>query len=172
MRAIVVYESHWGNTAAVARAIAAGIGSEAQALSTADATAEVVASAELVVAGAPLMALRLPTEQIVDGIVAKTDDPPVDRGHPTMRTWLAGLPRGRGACAAFETKLRWSPGGATAAIEHGLSAAGYRRIAPGHKFLVEGRTGPLRDGELERARAWGTELGAIVRERAETAVPA
>ena len=46
MKAIVVYESHWGNTAAVARAIAAGIGPEAQALSTAEATAEVLATAE------------------------------------------------------------------------------------------------------------------------------
>ena len=33
MKAIVVYESHWGNTAAVTRAIAEGIGPEAQAMS-------------------------------------------------------------------------------------------------------------------------------------------
>ena len=89
-----------------------------------------------------------------------------------MRTWLAGLPGGRGAGAAFETKLRWSPGGATAAIEHGLGAAGYRRISPGRKFLVEGRTGPLRDGELEKARAWGVELGAKVADVPEIGVPA
>ncbi len=35
MKAIVVYESLWGNTAAIARAIAEGIGSGARALSTA-----------------------------------------------------------------------------------------------------------------------------------------
>ena len=35
MKAIVVYESMWGNTAAIARAIAEGIGPEARALSTA-----------------------------------------------------------------------------------------------------------------------------------------
>jgi flavodoxin len=35
MKAIVVYESLWGNTAAIARAIAEGIGLEARALSTA-----------------------------------------------------------------------------------------------------------------------------------------
>ena len=34
MKAIVVYESLWGNTAAIARAIAEGIGPEARALST------------------------------------------------------------------------------------------------------------------------------------------
>ena len=60
MRAIVVYESHWGNTAAVARAIAEGIGAEARVLSTAEATAAVLAEAELIVAGAPLIGFRLP----------------------------------------------------------------------------------------------------------------
>ena len=30
LKAIVVYESHWGNTAAIARAIAVGVGIEAQ----------------------------------------------------------------------------------------------------------------------------------------------
>ena len=39
MKAIVVYESYWGNTASVARAIAEGIGAGAQALTTTDATA-------------------------------------------------------------------------------------------------------------------------------------
>ena len=39
MKAVVVYESLWGNTAAVARAIAAGIGPDARALSTSEATA-------------------------------------------------------------------------------------------------------------------------------------
>jgi hypothetical protein len=88
-----------------------------------------------------------------------------------MRSWLAGLPRGRGACAAFETKIRWSPGSATSAIEHGLGAAGFQRIVPGRKFVVEGRNGPLRDGELEKARAWGAELGANVRDHAEIGIP-
>ena len=51
MKAIVVYESHWGNTAAIARAIAEGLGPEARALSTAEATGEAVAGADLIVRG-------------------------------------------------------------------------------------------------------------------------
>ena len=47
MKAIVVYESHWGNTAAIARAIAEGLGPEARALTTAEATGEAVAGADL-----------------------------------------------------------------------------------------------------------------------------
>ena len=52
MKAIVVYESLWGNTAAIARAIAEGIGPQAQALPTDQATSAVIADADLIVAGA------------------------------------------------------------------------------------------------------------------------
>ena len=53
MKAIVVYESLWGNTAAIARAIAEGIGPEARALSTAEATGPAIADVDLLVAGSP-----------------------------------------------------------------------------------------------------------------------
>lgn len=69
MKVIVIYESHWGNTAAIARAIAEGIGPEAQAMSTAEATAEVVAGADLIVAGSPLLGFTLPTEGMLKNIV-------------------------------------------------------------------------------------------------------
>jgi flavodoxin len=54
MKAIIVYESLWGNTAAVAHAIAGGIGPSARAMSTAEATPEVIAGADLLIAGAPV----------------------------------------------------------------------------------------------------------------------
>jgi flavodoxin len=170
MKAIVVYESHWGNTEAVARAIAAGLGPGATALTTDQATVAMLSEPDLVVAGAPLMALRLPNEKVVAGIKTADDEPDPDVSHPTMRTWLASIPAGRGAFAAFETKLHWSPGGATGTIENGLRTAGYRKISQAHKFQVESKTGPLREGELDRARQWGGELAARVRaELGETA---
>ena len=45
MKTVVVYESLWGNTARIARAVAEGIGPEARALSTAEATHAAVAGA-------------------------------------------------------------------------------------------------------------------------------
>jgi hypothetical protein len=159
MKAIIVYESLWGNTAAIARAIAEGIGPEAQAMSTAEATAEAIAGADLIVAGAPVHAFSLPTEQSrrnAGGNTGKTPAP--DLSHPSMRAWLAALPAGKGDCAAFETAFRWSPSGATNAIVRGLQRAGYRPMAKSRRFLVTGGSGPLRDGEVEKARAWGAEL--------------
>ena len=160
MKAIVVFESLWGNTAAVARAIAAGIGPNARALSTAEAVPAVVAAADLIVAGAPLFAFRLPTDDIRATIRKKANSfaAPPDLSHPALRIWLETLPTGRGRGAAFETRMWFSPGGATGSILKGLKQAGYAPLARGKRFGVAGMTGPLKRGELERARAWGERL--------------
>jgi hypothetical protein len=160
VKAIVVYESLWGNTASIARAIAEGIGPEAQALSTAEATGAVSADADLIVAGAPVLAFSLPTEQMRENIRknpsrARTNP---DFSHPSMRSWLEALPKGQGRAAAFETRLWWSPGGSTTGITRGLEGAGYRPVAKAQRFIVKGTYGPLRKGEVERARQWGAEL--------------
>jgi flavodoxin len=164
MKAIVVYESLWGNTAAIARAIADGIGPGTQAVTTDAAPVENVAAADLIVAGAPVLAFSLPTDAMRDS-VAKTEaaaPTPPDLAHPSMRSWLDSLPAGSGRCAAFETRIWWSPRGATGDIEKRLEHAGYRVVAKAHKFVVEDKYGPLREGELERAREWGAELARAV----------
>jgi hypothetical protein len=167
MKAVVVYESHWGNTAEVARAIASGLGPDTPVLATDEATGSVLANADLIVAGAPVIAFRLATDSMRESIAEDVHDAPSkpDLTHPSMRSWLDGIPVGEGLAAAFETRIHWSPGGATAAIERGLGAAGYRRVAKGRKFFVTGRYGPLRDGELEAARDWGVELAQALRAR-------
>jgi hypothetical protein len=161
MKVVVVYESLWGNTAAIARAIAEGLGQGALALSTAEASGKTIAGADLLVAGAPVLGFRLPDENMRENIRLNPGKAPApaDLSHPSMRSWLAGLPKGNGRSAAFETRLWWSPGGATAAILRGLQAAGYLPLAPARRFIVTGAYGPLRGGEVERARQWGVELG-------------
>lgn len=160
MKAVVVFESLWGNTAAVARAIAEGLGPEARALSTAEATGEVIAEAELVVAGAPILGFSLPTDAMRENIRTDPGKAPTspDLSHPSMRAWLAGLKPGNKLTAAFETRLWWSPGSAAKAILRELEQAGYRPVAKPQRFIVTGGYGPLREGELERARRWGMEL--------------
>lgn len=160
MKAIVVYESHWGNTAAVARAIAEGIGPEAQALSTAEANAAAIAGAGLIVAGAPLLGFSLPTESMVRSLTANQakDPTPPDTSHPPMRSWLDVLPSGSGRAAAFETRIWWSPGSAAKTILARLGQKGYQPAAAPQRFIVNGKYGPLKEGELARARSWGAEL--------------
>lgn len=165
MKAIVAYESLWGNTAAIARAIAKGIGPDAQALTTAQATPEMLAGADLIVAGSPLFAFRLPTDDIRETIRKKASmfAAPPDLSHPALRAWLQTVPAGRGRSAAFETRMWFSPGGATGAILRGLKEAGYAPLARGKRFRVAGMTGPLKSGEIDRARAWGAWLARAER---------
>jgi hypothetical protein len=163
VQALVVYESFWGNTAAIARAIADGIGG-ARLLTTDEATSDLVAGADLIVAGAPVLGFRLPTEQMRSSLPRtelRAPTPP-DVSHPSMRAWLETLPHGHGVAAAFETRISWSPGGSVKSIEQGLAAAGFATLAPAGKFVVKGRYGPLREGELQRARRWGAELASLV----------
>lgn len=165
MKAIVVYESLWGNTAAIARAIAEGIGPDARALATDQATGAVVAEADLIVAGAPVHAFMLPTEGMRNNLgahEAKAPTPP-DLSHPSMRSWLSKMPKGTGRSAAFDTRMRWSPGGATSAITRRLKRAGFSPVARSKRFIVKGIYGPLREGELDRARAWGAELARAMK---------
>ena len=124
MDAVIVYESLWGNTAAVARAVAEGFGPGARALTTDEATPAVVADADVLVVGAPVIAFGLASDKTREGIghPDKHADNPPDVAHPSVKSWLASLPAGRGFAAAFETRLWWSPRGATGTIEHGLRA--------------------------------------------------
>jgi hypothetical protein len=173
MKAIVVYESYWGNTASVAQAIAEGLGEGARAMSTAEATGKALAGVDLVVAGSPIIAFSLPSEKTRNDMVAKPDKKapsPPDLSHPSMRTWLVALPQsgasGGGAAAraaAFETGFKLSPGGSAGKILRMLGEKGYLPVAKKQRFLVKASYGPMKDGELDRAKAWGAELAKAVK---------
>jgi hypothetical protein len=160
MKAVVVYESHFGNTAAVARAIAEGIGPDARVLNTDEATPEAIGDADLIVAGAPVIAFGLSRDGMKAQIAAAAENAPTpaDVSHPLLRTWLDRLPAGPRMGAAFETRIWWSPRGATGTIESRMKRIGYRIAGKAERFIVAGGYGPLRDGEVDRAHAWGAKL--------------
>lgn len=168
MKVIVVYESLWGSTAAVARAIAEGFGPEARALSTADASSEAIAGADLIIAGAPVHSLNLPSDQTREwarmGHMGPGGAAP-DLSHPMLRTWLEQLPKGNGCAAAFDTRVKsWYGWGAASKILARLGRAGYAPLMDPRGFYVTGHpilprtNGVLCDGEAERARRWGADL--------------
>lgn len=170
MNAVVVYESHWGNTKAVAHAIAEGIGSGTRVLSTAKAAAGAIEDVELLVVGAPVIGFRLSTEKALENMRAtrKEESEPPDVSHPPVRSWLESLARGTAAVAAFDTRIRGPFGSAAPAILRTLEHSGYHPVAPPMSFTVRGSKGPLREGELERAREWGTRLANAVQRSAAT----
>ena len=164
MKAVVVYESLWGNTAAVARAVAEGIGEGAVALPTKEAGADVVAGADLIVAGGPVFAFHLSSERSRHDIAEHPEPgaPEPDLTGPSIREWMEGLPAGSAAFASFDTEVRGPFGKGAPTIAKELEAKGYRRVAKPEGFIVQGKYGPLKDGELDRARRWGASLRAAL----------
>jgi flavodoxin len=163
MGTLVIYDSLHGNTERVARAIAAAAGPAREVtvrpvggVATSD-----LAEASLLIVGAPTHRFR---------------------PSPPLAAFLADLgPTAlRGArVAAFDTRfdpktvdhgvlrffMRLAGRNAFAAthIAKALVRAGGTLAAPPEGFIVTGMEGPLREGELERATAWGERVAAPAR---------
>jgi Flavodoxin domain len=165
MNAVVVYESLYGNTHEIAKAVADGLrsGGEATVLSVADASGERLAGAELVVVGGPThvhgMASRLSRKGAADDARKKGHELPDIEG-PALRDWFDGLPKADGTPAAtFDTRIdkpRFVTGSAAKGIARRLRS--HRYSVGEESFLVSDSEGPLIDGELDRAREWGRSL--------------
>jgi hypothetical protein len=157
MKAVVLYESLFGNTAAVARAIAEGLGpiGEVAVVRFAEVSAGVAEEADLLVLGGPTHAWGMSRPRT-------RENPKAQSYAIGAREWLEGLRRTDGAKAAvFDTRFdrpRWLTGSAARRIARRLKASGYRLVLPPESFFVDHTEGPLRAGEEDRARAWGAEL--------------
>jgi hypothetical protein len=170
MRALVVYESMFGNTQAVARAVAAGLASadgmdDVGLVEVGTAPAQVGDDVDLVVVGAPTHAFSLSRPSTRKDAVAKSGEPLVSTGLG-LREWLAGLDRSDRhlQAAAFDTKVDRPrlPGSAARAAARRLRRLGMALVVRPATFRVDGMTGPLLDGEVDRAWGWGGDLGARV----------
>lgn len=167
MRALVVYESMYGNTRRVAEAIAEGLGRSMEVV-VREAEHAAGVAADLVVVGAPTHGFTMPTDDSRRSAELQTEDPASglaldeDAESPGVREWIEALPEGRQAFAAFDTRLniaRLLTGAASGRIAKRLDRKGWREAMPPESFLVD-RENRLVDGEEERARAWGEELAA------------
>jgi hypothetical protein len=166
MRAVVVHESLFGNTMRVARAIAGGLepGWQVETVRTADVSGEQLGGADLLILGAPTHAHGLSRPATRESAIRSGAPPDAARARG-MRELLAGLPSGRGRpAAAFDTRLGWPiwlSGAASRRIATALKGAGYTLVVPPESFVVNAAAGPPRDGELERAAAWGARIAHL-----------
>jgi len=166
MHTIVVYESMYGNTRAIAEAIAEGLG-DATVASPAELPAD-AAQADLLIVGGPTHAHTMASARSRRAAVESARGAAVAPGAadgPALRDWLAELAgEDRAYAAAFDTRINkpeWLTGAASHGIAKRLRRHGYT-ILDTSSFLVSANEGPLVDGELERARRWGAELAAAL----------
>ncbi len=170
MRALVVYESMYGNTHVVAGNIADGLRAthDVTLVPVADATRELVAAADLLVVGGPThmhgMSNPASRRMAAEAAAKKESELSMDpgAGGPGLRDWLDGLGEAHVFAAAFDTRINGVPaftGRASRAIARLLRRHGYRLVTAPESFLI-GKHTTLVDGEPSRARSWGTALGA------------
>ena len=173
MRALVIYESMYGNTHAVAVSVAAGLSArhDVTLVPVTRATPELAAAADLLAVGGPThmhgMSTAASRRKAADTARKQhsglTMDPDAD--GPGVRGWLEGVGSlgGQNTLAvAFDTRLGGVPlltGRASRGISRLLARHGCRLLAAPESFLVS-KQNTLVDGEAARARAWGAMIGA------------
>lgn len=166
MRALVIYESMFGNTRAVASAIARGLATRSvvDLYEVGEAPDEVDPGVDLVVVGGPTHAFSMSRPNTRQSAAEQSDGPLVSTGRG-LREWIetAGPSlRGR-AIATFDTKVAkaYLPGSAARSAHKRLTRLRCRPVAPAENFIVMGTPGPLADGELDRATRWGEHLTSL-----------
>jgi hypothetical protein len=163
MTTLIVYESMYGNTRAIAAAVAEALtnaGHDVNVVPVNDAPAE--PDADLLIVGGPTHMHGLTTSLSRKMAVKAGEEDgehvePRAAEGPGLREWLRALPHRDGARAvAFDTR-----GDAKAALT-GSAARGIARrlrrrdydVVASESFLVDDAEGPLGDGELDRAKTW------------------
>lgn len=171
-RALVIYESMFGNTQAVAAAVADGLRSAApldvEVVEVGEAPTTLI-GVDLLVVGAPTHAFSLSRPGTRADAASKAQGPVVSAGIG-VREWLEALEAGPVApvAATFDTRIK-KPLLAGSAAKAARRLLARRRIRPvdTQSFWVTDLRGPLRDGELDRARRWGVGLaGALAHQAA------
>lgn len=152
MRAYIIYDTVYGNTEQIAKAIGAGLSGDVNVVRVGDAKASEVQRVDLLIVGSP-----------VHG----------GRATPAIDVFLQQFPphslEGK-QVAAFDTRFEAEEQGvglrllmsviryAAECIAKDLAKKGGRLVAEPAGFIVENKEGPLKQGELERATQWARAI--------------
>lgn len=173
MRALVVYESMYGNTHLIADAIADGLRHTADVIvvSVHETDADLLEEADLLVVGGPTHVHGMSRASTRDAAVVAADKPEngltvdSEATGPGVREWLASLGKLEMPAAAFDTRVDAPAaitGRASKGIARELRQRGCSLIAEPESFLVTKQT-HLEPDEEAHARRWGATLAAFVR---------
>jgi flavodoxin len=147
MKALVIYDSQYGNTEKIAKAIGKGFTGDVKVMKVGDVKPEDIAWAKTVIIGSPTQAGRQTAAIKTFGEGLKADSFTGKR------------------LAAFDTRVKGFAkifGFAAPKIEAGLKDKGGNFTAQPQGFIVKGKEGPLAEGEEDRATTWAKAIAAGV----------
>ncbi len=176
MRAVIIYESMFGNTHAIADAIGEGIGQGLEpvdnvvVIPVVEAGREQLGDADLLVVGGPTHFHGMSRTGTRKGAVATARNPKNDlvldhdAQGPGVRDWLRSLGHGHTKFATFDTRFKGPAvlrGRASKVMSRRLRRHGYEIVARPESFFVTLKN-HVEPGEEARAQEWGKLLGASV----------
>jgi flavodoxin I len=160
MKTLVIYDSAYGNTAQIARAIGEALGSppEVVTLQVGDVTADHLAGLRLLIVGSPTQRFsstpgtknfldNIP-EHALKGVRVAAFDTRFTREHMKSVSSVLSFSAGLVGDSAYAAK----------SIASGLKKKGGELVAPPEGFYVKDTEGPLLEGELERAAEWARRI--------------
>jgi len=144
MKTLVVYDSMYGNTEKIARAIAAAVSSEVSVKSAAQVVAADLDKIDLLLIGSPTQAgkalkpMQIFVESLSDG---------------ALKSQKTGV---------FDTRIKSNFaklfGYAADKLAAALTKKGAKILLKPEGFIVKSSKGPLAEGELERAGVWASQV--------------
>jgi flavodoxin len=169
-RALVVYESVFGDARTIAHAIADGLSASipTDVLAAAQAPLEIGPDVRLLVVGGPNHAFGMPRPSTRKGAVKQYGADIADTGTG-LHEWLEAVHVSTSglSAAAFDTRGSGHP--MLARMDHAarteeklLGRLGAKVVTPAERYFVADAKGPLVDGEEDRARRWGRTLAGLV----------
>ena len=167
MRALVVYESLFGNTQRVAETIATGLRDEAYIVDCVEvsrAPNDLPSDIALLVVGGPTHAFSMTSASTRDSAAKQSQGESLVSTGIGLREWIGALHTvNRPPVAVFDTRIRKAmlPGSAAKAAAKRLRKLGFTLTVPPESFWVTGTTGPLTAGEDEHARRWGRDVAEV-----------
>ena len=141
MKALVIFDSNFGNTKIIAEVVAKELGESARVISVSDFKIKDLEGIELLVVGSPINGWR-PTKKIENFLANLNTDQ------------LKGI-----RATSFDTRINFFfHGDAAKKISRKLERAGAQTITPPKGFFVKGAEGPLIEGEIEKAITWAKSI--------------
>jgi hypothetical protein len=161
MKALVVYESWFGNTRRIGEEIAGALAADGEVdIVSVDDPLPPLQGIDVIVVGAPTHVHGLSSGRSRAAALEQGGS----EGDPGggVRGWIERLPLcGGPSVAVFDTradKPTLLVGSAAHGIARRLRRRGYRLLVEPESFFVRGTPGPLVAGELERAAVWAAVL--------------
>lgn len=159
MKATVVYDSKFGNTELIARAMGEALGPPAnvEVVRVGDVQPGQWAGLDLLIVGSPTWRFR-PTpaiKELLDSIPRRGLDGTKVAAFDTRLT-----PEKIEAMSGFLARMVNVFGFAARPIARKLEKKGGQPVAAPEGYYVEDSEGPLREGELERAADWARQAAA------------